>query len=349
MDMINQSNITDILESMPLGVIIADLSGRIQTMNGCAKSCLGVKDHAFEYPTIQDLMGDLRIMAAQGDVGEGERAHEDNRFQTVKKADRLLEIAVTPISRREGTSAGYIMVMKDITEAQRTRELAVKKEKYAALEEFSADIAHEIRNPLGSIELYASLLKKELKRKKDIHRVNQILAATKIVENKIASLILLSKNFDIPTKPVNIHAVLKDILLFSEQIIDGETVFLSANYSDCEPFVECNPDMIKQVFLNLILNALQTMPEKSRLDITTKYQPADHAIDIYFIDNAPDGADQTVTRIFDRFSRISEKSSHLGLAIVHNIINMYKGSLKIEYMAGTGTAFVLSFPIVDGK
>jgi PAS domain S-box-containing protein len=336
-------NSLNILEAMPVGVIVTDLTGRIRTCNAYAKSCLDLTNDRMENLRLQDWIDGHRLDPSSfiSTVSDS----PDKGFKTVIKKDRIFEIAASPLKDADGQPAGAIVIIKDDTEAERRRELTAKKQQYSALEEFSADIAHEIRNPLGSIELYASLLKKELKRKKDIHRVNQIMAAAKIVENKIANLILLSKNFDIPAKPFNLHAILKDILLSSEQIIEEGTVFLSVKYADCEPIVDCNPDLIKQVFLNLILNALQSMPEKGRLDIETRYDPEQKGIDIYFIENAPDNLECAPSRILSRFSRTNDKSSHLGLAIVHNIINIYQGSLKIEYLEGIGTAFVLSFPI----
>jgi len=335
----------NILESMPVGVIVTDLMGRIRTVNPYAKSCLDLANDDVENARLQDWLEGHNINPSGSPSNISD--HRDREFKIILKNDRIIETAMASLKDSNGRPAGAVFIFKDITEAEHQRELAVRKRQYAALEEFSADIAHEIRNPLGSIELYASLLKKELKRKKDINRVNQIMSAAKIVENKIASLILLSKNFDIPAKPINLHTILKDILLFSEQIIEEETVFLSVKYADCEPIADCNPDLIKQVFLNLILNALQAMPEKSRLDIETKYDPEQKMIDIYFIENALDKLEYTPSRILKRFSGTNEKSSHLGLAIVHNIINMYKGSLKIEYLEGIGTAFVLSFPIAE--
>ncbi|MBN1380285.1 MAG: hypothetical protein JXA41_01270 [Deltaproteobacteria bacterium] len=329
----------DIIESMPLGVMATDLNGSITMMNKQAKSFMDLSDDAGDAINIRgSILNDI-VLRARDVVERGPF--------TVKKNGKIFETSITPLSNTDGQSTGTLIMIKDITKAETHRELELKKEKYAALEAFSADVAHEIRNPLGSIELYASLLKKELKRKKDIHRVNQIIAAAKIVENKIKSLILLSKRFDIPTQSVNIHSLLKDILLFSEQIIEDETIFLSVQYAEIEPLVECNPDMIKQVFLNLILNALQTMPEECRLDIVTRYHQEDQSIEICFIDNGAYPPDHIPSRIFERFSRINENNSYLGLAVVHNIINLYKGSLKIEFTEGTGTAFVFSFPLTN--
>lgn len=335
----------DILESMPLGVIVTDLSGNIMTINRYARSCMDVSDHSSSNQHISNLMENQNSIPP-GNLFRIEQ-YRKNGIYKFETNDKIFEMSMAPLNIQEGISTGAVFIIKDITDAEKNRELEITKGKYAALEEFSADIAHEIRNPLGSIELYASLLKKELKRKKDVNRVNQIISAAKIVENKISSLILLSKTFDIPTKPVNVHEILKDILLFSEQIIDEETIFLSVKYADIEPVIECNPDMIKQVFLNLILNTLQAIPEKSRLDIVTNHESENHNIEISFIDNGSKSPVNVKSKIFERLSRTNEESSRIGLAIVHNIVNMYKGSLRIEFIEGAGTAFVLSFPLIN--
>lgn len=321
----------NLIDCLPFGVVATDPKGFIKTMNGYARKFLGMG--LVEGKPIKSFIADLDLPPL-------------GRFlSTVKKSDKIIEVEVSSVEGSGGT-ADFVILLKDVTDAEKNRELAWRKNSYALLQEFSANIAHEMRNPLGGIELYASVLKKELKRKKDIERVNQIIAAVRIVESKIANLIRLSKNFDIPLEPVNIHLILKDILLSSEEIIDGETVFLSAKYADVEPFVNCSPEMIKQIFLNLILNALQAMPPKGRLDISTNYDSARHFIDICLLDRSPHDADCAVSQIFDRFSHTSEKSSHLGLAMVHNIVNMYGGSLKIESVEKAGTAFILSFPVL---
>jgi len=342
--MIINNNIL-ILENMPIGVIVTDLNGNIKTMNKCARSIMKMLDNPINNQHMATLLGD-RYIASIRSLFQSEFCTEANGFK-ITRSGKILEIVGAPLNGENDVIAGIVFTIKDITEMERNQELEKDHEKHAAIGKLSADIAHEIRNPLGSIELFASLLKKELKRKKDINRVNQIITAARNVANRISSLILFSKTCQIPIKLVNIHEILKDILLFSEQIIDQETVFLSARYADVDPVIACNPDMVKQVFLNLILNALQALPDGGRLDIVTSYISDVQAIEIHFIDSSPYTLKNICGNTLDRLSKTNGRSLGLGLAVMHNIINMYKGSIRMEYIEGGGSAFILSFPVIN--
>jgi PAS domain S-box-containing protein len=334
-----------ILESMPIGVIVTDLGGNIKTMNKHARSIMKMLDNPIYNKHMATLLGD-RNMASIRSSFQSESCAEANGFKITRRG-KILEIVGAPLNGENDVIAGTVFTIRDITEAEKNQELEKDHEKHAAIGKLSADIAHEIRNPLGSIELFASLLKKELKRKKDINRVNQIITAARNVANRISSLILFSKTCQIPVKHVNIHEILKDILLFSEQIIDQETIFLSAQYANIDPIIECNPDMVKQVFLNLILNALQAIPDGGRLDIVTSYISDIQTIEIHFIDSSPLTLENVCGNTFDRLSKTNGRSSGLGLAVMYNIINMYKGSIRMEYIEGGGSAFILSFPVIN--
>lgn len=337
---------SQILDSMPVGVVVTDMKGNIKILNRYAISIMKLHDMPINDQNISSLLENQSLkMNPAGSGFEAERFVETKGYK-IKKDGRILEIASSPLCAENDQTSGVVFTVKDITETERNRELMKKQERHAAIGELSAYIAHEIRNPLGGIALFASLLKKELKRKKDIHRVNQIIAAAKNVEDRISSLILSSESCQIPVNHVNIHEILRDILLFSEQIIDRETAFISARYADIEPVIECNPDIMKQVFLNLIMNALQAMPDGGCLDIRTNYLPECHIIEIHFIDHCLTTSKNPRFNIFSSPSQTNENPSGLGLAIVHNIVNMHKGSMRMEYVEEGKTAFILSFPVV---
>jgi PAS domain S-box-containing protein len=330
-----------IFESIPMGIVAIDLHGYVIIMNNYAKSLLNMTDKSINKQHIHTLVGNQDFIPIK-DLFHTKHFEKSGNSK-IKYKDKVLEVTGGLLHGNKGSLIGTVVILKDVTETERKQALERNKDKYNIMGELSADMAHEIRNPLGSIELLASLLKKESKRKKDINRANQIMAAVKTVDSKISQLIHLSKTKQIPVTYVNIHEILKDILLFSEKIIDGDTVILSAQYADIEPVIECNPDMMKQVFLNLILNAL---PEISRLDIITHYLQECQMIEISFVERSEAHQDHIRSNILNRPSRTREKNWGLGLAIVHNIVNMYNGYISVEYLENVGTAFVLTFPLV---
>jgi signal transduction histidine kinase len=327
-----------IFESIPLGIVVIDLHGHIQTMNRYAKTILDIADPPVKNEHIHTLLGPLPIADLFQDEHFGETGGTKIRLD-----GKVLEITVARMKGGKEELPKAVITLRDVTEMEKIQAVEKNNEKYAFISELSADIAHEIRNPLGSIELLASLLKKESNREKDVNRANQIMAAVKTVENAISNLIHRSKKDRLPVTYVNIHDLLKEIMLFSEKIIDGGGVFLSVRYADVEPVIECNADMMKQVFLYLILNALTGA---GRLDIITRYVEERRIIEIYFIEKSGPDPNNSRSGTFNCLSRAKEDHWGLGLAIVHNIVNMYNGWMRVEYREGVGAEFVLSFPLL---
>lgn len=326
-----------IFESIPLGVVVVDVHGHIQTINRYAKTILDITDTHLKNEPIHTLLGTLPI----ANLLQNELVGETGGTK-IRHDGKVLEITIARMKGEKEEPPKAVITLRDVTEMEKIQAVEKVNKTYALLSELSADIAHEIRNPLGSIELLASLLKKESKRKKDVNRATQIMAAVNHVENAISNLIDRSKKEQLAVTYVNIHDLLKEILLFSEKIIDGGAVFLSARYADAEPVVECNADMMKQVFLHLILNAL---PGAGCLDIITLYVEERQTIEIHFIEKSGSGTQNIRFGIFDRLSHGKEDHWGLGLAIVYNIVSMYHGGMRFEYREEVGASFILSFPL----
>ncbi|MBA4397631.1 MAG: hypothetical protein C0394_09670, partial [Syntrophus sp. (in: bacteria)] len=173
-----------------------------------------------------------------------------------------------------------------------------------------------------------------------VRRVDQIISSVKAVNGKISRLVLFSQTYEFPPDYVNIHDILKEILHYSEQVIDRDMICLSIQTADMAPFIEGNTEMLRQIFLSLILIALQSLPGSGRLDIETIHVPEPPCIDVHF---------RAAGRDF--LERVSGKDANagMGLAIIHHIMNMHLGSVRIEQGEGEKTAFILSFPLVKDK
>jgi nitrogen-specific signal transduction histidine kinase len=332
-----------ILDGIPLGIIVIDGQGGIQGVNACAAVMLQRTGLAMPLHHVRDLFpGGLGGLwgGQQPPAGTGEISTRRIGLGALR-----VELSCSPRAAEKDRCPGFVFTLRDVTETEREQAREKHSETTAVMEKWSARMAHEIRNPLGSIELFASLLKKDLKRKKDIGRIDQVIEAARNVEKKIAALILAGKSFQAPVEDVNIHDVLKDIMLFSERIIDQESVYLSVRYAAIQPLIECNAELIRQVFLNLMIKALQEIPEPGRLDIETRYLPECRAIEIHFIDNSPAARESVRFSLFDSPVPPRGNSAGLDLAIVHNIVNLYRGTIRIEYVEGVGTAFIIAFPV----
>ena len=230
--------------------------------------------------------------------------------------------------------------------------MAKRTEKFAAMGEMAANIAHEVRNPLGSIELFASLLLKNLAENKDRERVVQIISSVKNVDNKISNLLLFTRLPSPQMKVMHLHRILKEVIDFSEQIIEQAGTDLSVRLAANDILIQADAEMIKQVFLNIILNAQQAMPDGGKLSIITRLapksllEPHEKIAEIIFQDAGPGIPPGDISRIFDPFFSTRENGSGLGLAIVHNIVSEHNGSISVENAPAGGMIVNISLPAV---
>lgn len=344
------SYLQNILESLTTGVVVADLDGKTTIMNQCAEEFTG-----YSREDVRGESADL-LYAGHSAVGSQEcvdiKAVDDALGRKIKLNGRDLEISDSVVTSKNGEAIGTVVLLRDITRILKLEETVRRSEKLSAMGETAANIAHEIRNPLGSIALFASLLKKELKEDKARERISHIINAVNEMDNKISNLLLFTSDRKPVMKKVDLHNALDEIIAFSREIIEKERIVLTINHENIDPVIMGNTEMLKQVFLNLILNAMHEMPDGGKLHIETQIcrDGAEKAafgsvVEIRFVDTGYGISDQNIKEIFNPFFTTKEKGMGLGLAIVHNIIQIHGGSIDAENNKGPGAAFKIRFPL----
>lgn len=340
----------NILESLINGVIVTDLGGQVQTMNSCAEIFTGVRQADVIGRHISVLFESMPVSDWRSinltEYFKGESGHK------VKIAGRTLEVFCSPFKSPQGEVIGNVFALRDITRIEKLEEMAQRTEKFAAMGEMAANIAHEVRNPLGSIELFASLLLKNLNEKRDRDRVVQIISSVKNVDNKISNLLLFTRRQTPQMKVVRLHRILADVIDFSEQIMEQAGTEVSVRLDANDILISADAEMIKQVFLNIILNAQQAMPDGGKLSIATRLvpksllEPREKIAEVIFQDAGPGIQSANASRIFDPFFSTKENGSGLGLAIAHNIVSEHQGAISVENAPLGGMIVNISFPAV---
>ncbi|MEN6373981.1 MAG: ATP-binding protein [Smithella sp.] len=340
----------NILESLINGVIVTDLDGKIQTLNHCAEMFVGVGQAKVVGQHVSILFEDTVVNDWPTiNLAEYFKGESGNK---VKINDRSLEIFCSPFRSPVGAAIGNVFVLRDITRIEKLEDMAKRTEKFAAMGEMAANIAHEIRNPLGSIELFASLLLKHLQDKKDQERVVHIISSVKNVDNKISNLLMFTRKQNPKMERIDLYRILNEMLDFSEDIMAQGGIDISVKYTGKRACIDGDADMIKQVFLNIILNAQQAMPDGGMIEIEAKKSSrgiipeALSVVEIIFKDSGPGIPEENLSRIFDPFFSTKQGGAGLGLAIVHNIVSQHKGSINVENSLQGGTMVNISFPLL---
>jgi PAS domain S-box-containing protein len=337
----------NILESLTTGVVVTDIAGWITTLNKWAETFFNISQDEVTGKHIRVLLGDMKNLDRKA------FSYADYFTDTGKKVnmkDRIIEIFASPMRAEQGKIIGEVFILRDVTRVEKLEEMAKRTEKLIAMGEMAANIAHEMRNPLGSIELFASLLMKDMKEKMHQGRLSHIITSVKNMDNKISNLLLFTTQRHPMMRKVNLHRIVKEVLQFSDPIIKQEDISLSVKYSGIDPCVRGDAEMLKQVFLNILLNAIQAMTDGGCLGIETVVTPlciedGIRSVEVKISDTGVGITKDNLKKIFDPFFSTRERGSGLGLAIVHNIVHAHGGSIDVESRESEGTVFSITLPL----
>lgn len=223
------------------------------------------------------------------------------------------------------------------------QENLIRAEKFYALGEFSAAIAHEIKNPLTSIKMLMQTVKEEgtSLNPTDINIIEgEINRIDKIVKDFLA----FARPIKSELSPVSINEIVKEIVLLSKPKIEQAQLNLIEQYDDKQPVVKACSDSLKQVFLNIILNAIQAMNPEGTLVVETFSDS--NTVTINIQDTGCGIPEEYMDRIFDPFFTTKNEGTGMGLAIVKNIIIEHGGEIRVTSKIGNGTIVSVILPLL---
>ncbi|SHI51582.1 Signal transduction histidine kinase [Malonomonas rubra DSM 5091] len=241
----------------------------------------------------------------------------------------------------------YAKLKSQADQLLETEEQLRRADRLSALGELSAGMAHEIRNPLGSIRGTAEILKEGMdKNDKRLEFAEILVKEVNRLDGVVRDFLNFARPADSEQKTVEICDALQEVATLTRQQAVKAKVEVSLYNDDQPKKVFGSLEQYKQAFLNLVLNALQAMPDGGTLGIScTRGQ--DKAI-ISFTDTGPGIPEDLQDRIFNPFYTTRSDGTGLGLAISHRIIDAHGGKLKVSSKPGAGACFSIELPIANG-
>jgi signal transduction histidine kinase len=236
---------------------------------------------------------------------------------------------------------------------QETHLQLVNSEKMASLGKLAAGIAHEINNPLGGILIYSSLLMEDLPekdpKKQDLARVVQEAGRCKEI---VRSLLEFARQTEPRMESVDVNRAITDGLFFLENQALFHNIRIVKNLDPSLPYAMGNAGQLKQVFMNVIINAAEAMHGNGELTITTYPAPNRNSILMEFVDTGEGIPEKNLSRIFEPFFTTKDvgKGTGLGLSTSYGIIESHGGKIGVRSKVGEGTTFTIELPVyLEGK
>ena len=231
------------------------------------------------------------------------------------------------------------IIIRDITEQKKTEELLQQTEKLSVVGHLAAGIAHEIRNPLTSIKGFTQLLKDDCNN----HYLDVMLSELNRIEKIVSDLLILAKPQFEHFETTDLKKLLEDVVtLLSTQAI-MENIEIVLNFSDDEFTIDCEPDKLKQVFINIIKNAIEAMTKEGKILVETSW--LNHQkVRIRVHDEGVGIPEERMPKLGEPFYSTKEKGTGLGLMICNKIIKNHHGTLTINSKVNEGTTVEIILP-----
>jgi signal transduction histidine kinase len=342
-----QNFLRTILERLPCGVLVLDESGAVSLCNPMASGVLRKPRNQSSREKTRQPFISMKMRNAFASSANGDKSELEIPFVTGSKK-RILATSGAPLADKDGHLKGTLHIIRDITEVKALQEKNQRNERLSAMGEMAVELAHEIRNPLGSIELFASLLVKECAG--DCKRWSENIRVGTRTLNTIVSNML---HFSNPIAPifseVNIHDAIQEISKFCDPIISQRQINLELDLKAGNALIWADRELIKQMLLNLIFNAMKAMPSQGFLKLYTRNIPDSsrelpvNRLELQITDSGIGIPPENLSCIFDPFFTTNKNGTGLGLSIVHQIIERHSGTIRVASEVNQGTTFTIVF------
>ncbi len=340
------------------GVLAIARDGRIAAMNDIAYRVLGLqaRDTDIGQPyadVLQDVPEVVRVLQSAFDTSD-----LPNRAELrLRKTGRAIGYTLSHIHDDDGQQVGLTLFFKDLTRVEQIEERERLRDRLATLGEMAAAIAHEVKNPLASIEVMAGVLRRQLTDRPDaMETLGDI-----IKESKMANAIVVEVlEFVRPIRLQVEHVAVREVILDAIQGLEDGKQFTHVHVDEDVPLLTADPNQLRQLFTNLITNALEAMEVTSgerRVDIRASLVPEDAEpgsagqplpaqVRIEVKDNGPGISEDDLERIFSPFFTTKPQGTGLGLSIVRKVVDAHDGIIDATSAPGRGTTFRVTLPVV---
>jgi two-component system sensor kinase FixL len=236
----------------------------------------------------------------------------------------------------------FTAIIRDVSEQIQLEKKLRQSERLAAVGQTVAHVAHEIKNPLMIIGGFSEQIRQGVADERALQKLDMILEEVGRLEKLVASLGDFTKQYKLMKRPANINSVLLDVLKIMEEVYHLANYDFVSNLRDEVEDINCDPDKLKQVFINLIANSMEAMPDGGRIEMST--EKVGGGVEIRIRDEGIGINEEDVDHIFEPFYTTREGGSGLGLSISYKIVEAHDGEIWAETRTGKGTSFIVWLP-----
>lgn len=328
-------------------ILVTDRTGFVQYASPSHKLNLGVEPssldgtnlwtasfiHTEDLPQIMNLYSEILTTKVPGRI--------TTRLKRQNGDWLIYEMQASPVIAKDNAVNSVVLVARDITELEKTQEIFRKSEKLSVAGQLAAGIAHEIRNPLTSIKGFIQIMQSGIRRDEYL---DIMISEINRMETIISEFLLLARPQTINVKQTKLDALLTSTI----QLVNTHAIFRNVQiayspYMD-HIMLDCDENQMKQVFINILKNSIESMPEGGLISVETTMLDRD-TMKVSFQDTGCGIPEDRLIRLGEPFYSTKEKGTGLGLMISYKIIKEHHGKLTIQSEVNKGTTVDIMLPV----
>jgi PAS domain S-box-containing protein len=342
--------LNSILHHMNQGILFVGSTGVITTYNTAAEKILGIKHKSVLFQYYWDVFPDEFFGFS---MQEGLKNVAVSTLSSILLEERELEIETSCVRRGAKANQGVILLIRDITEMRRLQKEASRKDRMQELGEMAAAVAHEIRNPLGGIQGYASLLHRDLSCASFLEggergylrqMASHIIEGSKQLGRLVEDVLEYARPIQLQKEMCDLSLLLRELRDFVQ--VDPnfpKEVSFQLEIDESPLLVLLDRELFRSGLLNMIFNSLQAMPEGGVL--TIQLNISKEKIFLSISDTGLGIESQNLEKIFTPYFTTKERGNGLGLCETYKIIEAHFGAIEVRSQVGLGTTFTITLPL----
>jgi signal transduction histidine kinase/DNA-binding response OmpR family regulator len=331
--------IDGMITNMSSGLLVTDLDGRVRILNNAGAEILRTDRTLLEGQLLADVYPEAAVML---DIVGSQLGRELD----IKTPGGIVPVGFTNsyLVEKDGMDGGVIVVFKDLSEIRKLHEQLREKEHFSAIGKVAAGVAHEIRNPLFGITSVAQILGREIKEDTPQKAlIDAMLSETSRLNTLVEDMLLYGRSTKLAPQPVDLNRLIEGVLLFHQGDIKEKGLKVATEFDKSLSQLLLDQGQIKQVFLNLLVNAVDASGAGDEIRVRTGIKGEFAVIEI--IDNGVGIPVDDLPKVFDLFYTTKEKGTGLGLAICRKIVEDHGGTVTILSLPGKGTSIRIKLPV----
>jgi signal transduction histidine kinase len=354
-----------IFDSQSNDILVVNNNGELLAVNQAFLNHFGLpaasevlQDYRAALQRLPEVAAFVGKALAQPDDSSSLRERLEVKPQDGRNGDaRLFDVYASPLTIG-GQTGGRVVAIFDVTEAEKVREELRRSRTLSAVGQITATVAHELYNPIGAVKLNLDLLEMQTSGGDDLkHTVGRLRRGVEHLSTIVMDLRHLTRTRDPERQTTDLNRLLDEVVELASDRLERSRVSVERNYAAQLPEGEYDPQLLRKVFLNLLINAVEASPQNSGVKLQTRYvcgngapAPAETNGDrgelvISIIDRGVGMSAETKKRLFEAFYTTKRNGTGLGMMITQEIVKKHGGKIEVESEEGKGTTVSVYLPV----